>query len=1521
MDSSGQFGGAMGGTPGDTLPPNMQQSNMQGTPSAGYPAAPPNTPAANMGGQSIYSVGGGGTGPPPSSPYPTSGSITQFATPQQPASSSAYDFSPPPNPGAAAQNSNMSFTQRAAMLQKQQQQQPQQSVFAQTPTTPGGLYPQAQQANLYGRQMPQQPQQNTTSGMSFAQRSATMQQQEKQNMSPYAPGAVAQQQQQQRPQYGQPGGMQGNNMVSPQNQQQMAPSNSQYGAPQANTGGMSFAQRSAMMQQPQQQQQQQQPQRMAQPVQYGGGGMQGQQQQPQQQQQQGMYGGGMQQQPNYGGMQGQQQQQQQQTMAQPNQYGAGGMQQPQQQQQQPPQQQQQQQQLQHTQVQMPPPTNQYNPGMQQQQQQQAPPQQQPQYGMPGQQQSAPGGSYAQRSAAAQSGMMGQPQMQGGGMVGGASMNGSMMQQPQQQQQQPQMMGQQQQPQPQMGGPAYAVNFPGQQQPQQQFGQQPQPPAPYNPWEDPPEVQAQQQRLLSEATRKVQEHAYYMKQAMERNDLPAVLDRAGMMVGELGEHAHAHHHHRLHPPAPGATGTTTALSPKNYYELHLRALEEMPTLEDYLLNLVQPAGVAMAAPGVQPPPAGAPPMTPPPPPPSPSSFTMKELYDCVQYCPNVLSRLYLQICAASALIRSGEVGAKWVMKDLIEAVKCVQNPVRGLFLRHYLLQVFKDKLPDEPIPLSQIGQPMSPLVQQQQQQQESAEAKAQDPNQKPAAIGGPPTMAVNVQNLEKGTVKDSYRFILANFIEMNKLWVRIQRLPGDGRSKDVRRRRERERNDLRVLVGTNMVRLSALDSVTSSIYGQVILPTVLDHIVISADPLAQAYLIDCITQVFPDEYHIETMPILLGVCPKLRDKVNIRTILQALMDRLANYLADEELLDEKDSNFVKQSLAKDSYSMFDECVQKVYNARGPKLQAKEVIRLQTCLLAYSKKCYQGNREQVVLCLNHCVVALQQASANQALLQDYQGNHMPQQAPPRVPLDPVATKELEKFLSVPLDDMGLGVLNLEHYTELIAFLPWANRRQVALTLLEAISKKGTPPESMKELEALFTVIAPVLRNEGDPIPPSGVADDQTVERTANLMAGLGVSSANNAPYGQQGYPNAQGMAYSPDSPEDAATVSKLIHLLDHSDTDVVYQMLSVARNHLSSGRANASPYNAMVCASLKLANRIFDEQNPAASSEPAAKEDESKTEEEAKDDAKEEETKDEDKKEDEAAEDKKDETEAEKSEPAKEEPAVAEAEKPAPAKEEPALPAKEKAISCRKALLFTQQTIAIIAQRKLETGIKLYLEAALVADQLGRIGDKAEYAPIVHEFFSQAFALYEGNPVDSKIQCRCIISMIGKLVEVRSLGKDEYESLIMKTAQFGAKVQNKPLQCEMVAMCSYLFYVAEEDGTVIYGNPQRALECLQRALKLADSCTSADASNLGLFVDLLEHYLYFFEKKCPTISGNYITGLAALIKEHTNNLGHIMGGPVAAARDHFTQIVRHIKAMKDKAESSEQFAAIDVSSINI
>jgi vacuolar protein sorting-associated protein 35 len=154
--------------------------------------------------------------------------------------------------------------------------------------------------------------------------------------------------------------------------------------------------------------------------------------------------------------------------------------------------------------------------------------------------------------------------------------------------------------------------------------------------------------------------------------------------------------------------------------------------------------------------------------------------------------------------------------------------------------------------------------------------------------------------------------------------------------------------------------------------------------------------------------------------------------------------------------------------------------------------------------------------------------------------------------------------------------------------------------------------------------------------------------------------------------------------------------------------------------------------------------------------------------------------------------------------------------------------------------------------------------------------------------------------------------------------MKASKYAAKMLKKPEQCEMVALCAHLFYVVgDNDITVVYSNPQRCLECLQRSLKLADSCTNTNPANLKLFVNLLDLYLFFFEKGNPNITANYITGLVALIKEHVDNLSQFGGSvdntPVGESRSQFLQIVRYIKQMKNGEETKEKFASINVSSI--
>lgn len=79
------------------------------------------------------------------------------------------------------------------------------------------------------------------------------------------------------------------------------------------------------------------------------------------------------------------------------------------------------------------------------------------------------------------------------------------------------------------------------------------------------------------------------------------------------------------------------------------------------------------------------------------------------------------------------------------------------------------------------------------------------------------------------------------------------------------RREQERRELRILVGTNLVRLCELECVNVERYKtvrkyfyqskfqlsyfiQIVLPKIMEQVVSCRDPIAQEYLMECIIQV-------------------------------------------------------------------------------------------------------------------------------------------------------------------------------------------------------------------------------------------------------------------------------------------------------------------------------------------------------------------------------------------------------------------------------------------------------------------------------------------------------------------------------------------------------------------------------------------------------------------------------------------------------------------------------------------------
>ena len=179
-----------------------------------------------------------------------------------------------------------------------------------------------------------------------------------------------------------------------------------------------------------------------------------------------------------------------------------------------------------------------------------------------------------------------------------------------------------------------------------------------------------------------------------------------------------------------------------------------------------------------------------------------MYELVQYAGNIVPRLYLLITVGTVYIKTSEYSRKDILRDLVEMCRGVQHPLRGLFLRNYLLQCTRNILPDT--------LDTGPFE------------EGQDP----------------------GKIDDSIDFILLNFAEMNKLWVRMQH-QGHTRERD---KREKERMELRILVGTNLVRLSQLESVGVDMYRTLVLPGILEQVVSCRDAIAQEYLMECIIQV-------------------------------------------------------------------------------------------------------------------------------------------------------------------------------------------------------------------------------------------------------------------------------------------------------------------------------------------------------------------------------------------------------------------------------------------------------------------------------------------------------------------------------------------------------------------------------------------------------------------------------------------------------------------------------------------------
>ncbi|CAH0479011.1 unnamed protein product [Peronospora belbahrii] len=513
-------------------------------------------------------------------------------------------------------------------------------------------------------------------------------------------------------------------------------------------------------------------------------------------------------------------------------------------------------------------------------------------------------------------------------------------------------------------------------------------------------------------------------------------------------------------------------------------------------------------------------------------SMRLLYERVQSSGNVLPRLYLLVTVGAIYIKSQEAPACDVLMDLVEMAKGVQHPLRGLFLRHHLSLSVRDKLPDTGSVYEQSG---------------------------------------------GGTVSDSIKFLLQNLRETNQLWIRLQHQKIS--SDRPLTAREKERMELRLLVGTSLVRLSQLNGVTRSMYAEQVLPVLLDDVVLACkDCMAQQYLMDCIIQVFPDEFHLQNLERLLDAMEKLQPNVDVALILTALFERLTKFREaqgtvsstgqQEAVVDDRSKLEEKQQDGLHVFKQMMDTTTKLFlrssrytagsgsrsnEGSGVDMHLASVLPYFVAFATFTLV-WLGNTKRDEL---HIAAALEQVVAGcLTFLRERTAWRVDKDKQKRqVVVSQLKSLALTLLRSLSIQDL----LQVPSLLELLALMPWQGAwKDVALAWITLLLARHERVYNEKQMNFLLTVLTPLVRDDPDELQSLSSATTTEVGKK---------KEAENFEAEQQ-------------------TLAKVVHLVANDDLDVKFRAFSMARRaFLLSGvfriRFTLVP---LICQSLTLARDL-------------------------------------------------------------------------------------------------------------------------------------------------------------------------------------------------------------------------------------------------------------------------------------------------------------------------------------------------
>ncbi|TFK38665.1 vacuolar protein sorting-associated protein 35 [Crucibulum laeve] len=802
--------------------------------------------------------------------------------------------------------------------------------------------------------------------------------------------------------------------------------------------------------------------------------------------------------------------------------------------------------------------------------------------------------------------------------------------------------------------------------------------------------------------------------------------------------------------------------------------------------------------------------------------LADLYELVQYAGNIIPRLYLMITVGSVYMSVPEAPVKEIMKDMMEMSRGVLHPIRGLFLRHYLSGQTRDHLP--------VGSESGP----------------------------------------SGNLQDSTSFVLTNFIEMNKLWVRLQH---QGHSRD-REKREMERRELRILVGTNLVRLSQLDGVDLDMYQRTILPSILEQVVNCKDVIAQEYLMEVVIQVFTDEFHLHTLGPFLSATAQLHPKVNIKQIVIALIDRLAAYAAREaESEDPEETKRQEEAAARRLAEKVK--MQKArarenggYSATSPTSPTAEANAWGAPPTPVTASSVAESEKTTVPETPNGTTATFDEKLGKG--KDKEGSPVRKfrGVPEDVQLFEVFWKQVVELIKarpdlsiqditallVSLTNLSLSCYpdRLEYVDQVLGFAadkvkefqenpdlhaPQTTSNLAALlvapinsyqSVLTLLAIPNYAPLLTKQLfstrrSIAHSIISSVLKNETIVETPEDV--DGVLELCHVLIKDQSDSGAAPAPNGQQQNVREvrrQGPYFveREEMAEEQGWVARMVHLFRAESLDVQFELLQIARRHFDMGGERMRfTFPALITSSIKLCRRYKNREHVE----------------------------------------------------------------------------EEWQTKVSTILKFVRQLTSILAtQVEAPTiALRLFLLSAQIADECG-------FEDLTYDFYVQAFSVYEDSISESRAQLQAITLIIGTLAGAKVFGVDNYDTLITKAALHGAKLLKKSHQATAVGLASHLWWQEgppPADGEVQVKDPEkpsvkedgsegsikayphqdskRVLECLQKSLRIANSAIE-EIVTVQLYCDALDHYLYYLDRGAPAVAPKFVNSLVELITSSIDNI---------------------------------------------